>query len=157
MTKKSGFTLIEALVVIGIIAILALLAIPSQINRFNQKRIAETIELAETFKQPIQQFYQLNGKFPVDNAAAGMPDADKILGNYLEGLDVIDGVMNLKLGNKLTRFAGQTVSIYPVFVAGSPASPISWVCGRGVTPEGMTAAGKNKTSININNLPLSCR
>ena len=155
--KKSGFTLIEIVVVIGIIAILALVAIPSQANRFNQKRIAETIELAENFKQTIQAFYQLNGEFPADNEEAGMPAADKILGNYLEGIEVVDGAMHLQLGNKLTRFSGQIVSIFPVFVEDSPASPISWVCGNGSTPEGMTIAGENKTSISIANLPLSCR
>ena len=156
-TKKTGFSFIEILVVIGIIAILALVAIPSQAGRFNQKRIAETIELAENFKQGIQLFYQLNGKFPADNEEAGMPAADKILGNYLEGLEVVDGAMHLKLGNKLTRFVGQTVSIFPVFVEDSPASPISWVCGHDSPPEGMTTAGENKTSVSITNLPLSCR
>lgn len=155
--KHFGFTLIEILVVIGIVAILALATIPSQVGRFNQKRIAETIELAQEFKQSIQGFYQINGKFPVDNAEAGMPEPEKILGNYLEGLEVLDGVMHLQLGNKLTRFKGQTVSIFPVFVEGSPTSPISWVCGHGSAPEGMTMAGENKTSINSSNLPLSCR
>jgi len=156
-TKNTGFSLLEIIVVIGIIAILALFAIPSQVSRFNQKRIAETVELAESFKLPIQQFYQFNGRFPINNAEAGIPQENKILGNFLEGLQLVNGAMHLKLGNKLTRFSGQTVSIFPVFVQGSPESPISWVCGYGETPSGMTAAGTNKTSINRNNLPLSCR
>ncbi len=155
--RIGGFTLIEMVVVIGIIAILALLAVPSQLNRLNQKKLAETIQLAEIFKEPIALFYQLNGKFPVNNEEAGIPEPDKILGNYLSGLNVENGVMHLQLGNKSANLEGQILSIVPVFVEGSPNSPISWVCAGKRIPDGMTAAGENKTSVSNNFLPLSCR
>ena len=138
-------------------AILALIAIPSQLNKHNQVKIAETVDLAENFKQKIQLYYQVNGTFPVDNVAAIMPEPDKIIGNYLKRLDVIDGAMHLVLGKKLTRFEDQIVTIYPVYVEGSLISPISWVCGYGVPPDGMLAAGENKTSVAKTNLPIRCR
>jgi len=156
-SMTGGFTLLEMVVVIGIIAILALIALPSQLNRLNQSKLAETIKLAEGFKDPIAAFYQLNGKFPADNEEAGMPEADKILGSYLSGLNVENGVMHLQLGNKPASFQGEILSIVPVFVEGSQNSPISWICGGNKIPEGMTAAGDNKTSVSVNFLPLSCR
>lgn len=155
--RHLGFTLIEALVVISILAILALIAIPSQINKHNQVKIAETIDLAESFKEKIQQVYLDTEAFPVSNIAAGMPESDKIIGNYLKRLEVVDGAMHLVLGKKLARFEDEVVTIYPVYVKGSLGSPVSWICGYGVPPEGMESAGENKTSVEKVNLPIRCR
>ncbi len=155
--RKQGFTLIEVLVVIGIIAILALLAIPSQLSKHNQVKVLETVELAESFKENIQAYYQLSGKFPIDNNEASMPEPDKILGNYLKRLEMVDGAMHLVFGKKLSRFEDQVVTIFPVYVKDSPASPISWVCGYSQPPEGMLAAGENRTTVEKVNLPLRCR
>jgi len=155
--SNKGFTLIEMLVVISIIAILALMAMPSQLNSINQKKVKETIELVEPFKANIRSFYELNGDFPEDNVAAAMPDADKIIGNYLTSLTVEEGVMHLTFGNKLKSLEGQKLSIYPVYVDGSPTSPISWICGLDQVPDGMTAAGSNQTNVKRAYLPLSCR
>ncbi len=155
--NQQGFTFIEALVVIGIIAILALIAIPPQINKHNQLKIAETLDLAEGFKQKIQQSYSLAGNFPASNIDAGMPEPDKIIGNYLKSLEVVDGAMHLVLGKKLSQFEDEIVTIYPVYVKDSIESPISWVCGYGIPPEGMLVAGENKTTLEKVNLPLRCR
>lgn len=157
LTRQRGFTLIEALVVIAIIAILALIAIPSQINKHNQIKIAETIDLAEAFKQNIQQVYLATGVFPPSNIEAGMPEPDKIIGNFLKRLEVVDGAMHLVLGKKFSRFEDQVVTIYPIYVEGSSGSPISWVCGYGAAPEGMKSAGENRTTVSKPNLPIRCR
>jgi type IV pilus assembly protein PilA len=42
-------------------------------------------------------------------------------------------------------------------VKDSPESPISWICGNSVAPEGMQAVGENKTNIQVKDLPLNCR
>ena len=154
---QQGFTLIEMLVVIAIIAIIALLAVPSQLGKHNQIKVLETIELAENFKQNIQAYYQLNGKFPEDNSQASMPEAEKIIGNYLKRLEVEDGAMHLVFGKKLSSLDDQILTVFPVYVKDSPLSPISWVCGYGQAPEGMEVAGENKTSIAKSNLPIRCR
>jgi|TARA_B110000908_G_scaffold160009_1_gene202787 type IV pilus assembly protein PilA len=155
----SGFTLLEIVMVIAIIAILASLAIPSQMGAVTQKRVIETLELVEPYKQKIAiHFSTHNGKFPTDNEAIGLPAAEKIIGNYLEKMQLRDGVMHLYLGQKLPQQIHHNIlSIRPVFVKDSPASPISWICGYNEVPMGMTASGINLTDVENIFLPGRCR
>lgn len=159
MRSIRGFSLLELMVVIAIIAILATLAVPSQTGRITQKRIVETLELVEPFKENIQNYYQLNtGSFPKDNAAAGMPDANKIKGNYLRKLEVRDGVLHLYLGQKLPeQLHDKTLSLRPVFVEDEPSVRLSWICGNNAKPDGMRSPGRNLTDIDLIFLPGRCR
>ena len=159
MKLMKGFSLLELMVVIAIIAILAMLAIPSQTGRVTQKRIIETLELVEPFKEKIEDYYRLNsGNFPQDNAAVGLPDADKIKGNYLRKLEVRDGVMHLYLGQKLPKsLHDKILSIRPVFVKDELSVGLSWVCGNNPKPDGMESPGRNLTDIDLILLPGRCR
>lgn len=147
------------MVVIAIIAILATLAIPSKLGETTQKQIVETLELVEPYKSNIAQHYRANGgNFAQDNAAAGLPEPDKIKGNYLRKLEVRDGVMHLHLGQKLpSKLHNKILSLQPVFVQDSINSPVSWICGYNDKPSGMQAAGINLTDIEKTFLPGRCR
>jgi type IV pilus assembly protein PilA len=157
--KQPGFTLLEVMVVIAIIAILATLAIPSQIGAITQRRVLESKNLVEPYKGIIGAYFLGHaGEFPEDNEAAGLPEPNKILGNYLEKMEVRDGVMHLYLGQKMpAKLHHKIVSIRPIFVKDSPLSPIDWVCGKDEVPLGMTAAGINLTDLDVQFLPGSCR
>ena len=152
-----GFTLIEMMVVIGIIAILALIALPSQVSKMNRQKVAESIGLVSGYRSYIATEYAITGQFPVDNAATNIPEPEKIIGHYMKSLHIEDGAMHLTFGNKFKSQEGEILTIYPVYVEESPLSPISWVCGYDEIPQGMTAAGENKTTIEMANLPISCR
>jgi type IV pilus assembly protein PilA len=145
--------------VIAIIAILASLAIPSQMGAVTQKRVIETLELVEVYKLKVAVYFSIhNGTFSTDNEAIGLPHANKIIGNYLEKMELRDGVMHLYLGQKLPlQIHHNNLSIRPVFVKDSPASPISWVCGYNEVPMGMTAAAINLTDVENIFLPGRCR
>jgi type IV pilus assembly protein PilA len=156
---QSAFSLIEIMVVIGILAIIATIAMPSQVGRITQQRLVETIELVEPFKAYIATYYRRNGGvFPIDNEAAGMPDAIKIKGNYLRKLEVRDGVLHLYLGQNLAdKLHDRIVSIRPVYVKDEPAVPLSWVCGNNQLPSGMSSPGRNLTDLESMFLPGRCR
>lgn len=149
----------ELMIVIAIVAILATLAIPSQMGATTQKRIVESIELVEPYKAAIvSHFVFSSGEFPEDNDAAGLPAPNKIIGNYLEKMEVRDGAMHLYMGQELPEnLHHKILSIRPVFVKDSPGSPISWICGLNPVPDGMTAAGTNLTDLDRMFLPGRCR
>jgi len=149
----------ELMIVIAIIAILAMVALPSQTGRITQKRIVESIELIEPFKANVADYYRRNGgNFPKDNAAAGLPDAAKIKGNYLRKVEVRDGVFHLYLGQKIAAsLHNKIVSIRPVFVKDEPSVPLSWVCGNNKIPDGMKSPGRNLTDLEVLFLPGRCR
>ena len=51
--RTVGFTLIEILIVIGVVAILALLAMPNYSTRIIQEQIVEALPLADIAKPPV--------------------------------------------------------------------------------------------------------
>ena len=156
---KVGFTLIEVMVVIAIVAILATLAIPSQVGAVNQKKIVEALELLEPYKKVIEGYYHSHtGRFPEDNKQAGLPEADKLIGTYINKTEIRDGVMHMYLGRKMPEnLHNKIISIRPLYVKDSPNSPISWVCGFDEIPSGLTGAGRNLTDLERGYLPGRCR
>lgn len=155
---SSGFTLLELMVVVSIIAILALMMVPSQQGRVIQKQVAEALPLVDELKANATIFYKLHGSFPKNNEEAGLPEPDKLIGSFVKRVTLEDGAFHMELGNKVNKkVTGQLVTIRPMVVTDSPASPFSWVCGHAAIPEGMEGVGENKTSVHKNLLPIACR
>ena len=71
------------MIVAASIGILASIAIPAYQNYTIRAQITETFSLASELKGPIQEYRKERGKFPADNAAAGLPAAEKLFGNYV--------------------------------------------------------------------------
>lgn len=155
---RTGFSLIEMMVALMIIAILATIAVPQYGMYMSRDKVAKAAELSESIRADIRTYYQRHRSFPHDNAEAGVPPEDKLLGNYVEGMRVDNGAIHIHLGNKASEFLqGKTLSMRPITVDDSPESPISWVCGNAGVPNGMSARGINRTDIKPAMLPLSCR
>lgn len=158
MLRARGFTLIEMMVVVAIIAILALMALPSPDPAIARKQVSESIELIEDYKKLVAFYHKSTQVFLANNQEAGMPAADKILGNYIDRVELVNGAFHLHFGNKAhPEIKNKTLSIQPIIVTGSPESPISWICGKAAAPPGMQAVGENRTDIEIKSLPFNCR
>jgi type IV pilus assembly protein PilA len=109
-------------------------------------------------KGPIQEYRKERGTFPSNNAAAGVPEPNKLIGNYVTSVEVKDGAINVTFGNFVNKMVtGQIVTLQPIVVKGSPASPMSWRCGYRGVPAGMEPVGENRTNVNLQFLPSSCR
>ncbi|HCS64563.1 MAG TPA: prepilin-type cleavage/methylation domain-containing protein [Cellvibrio sp.] len=156
--RNKGFTLIELLIVIAIIAILALIAMPSPDPTIARRQVIESMELVEDYKKLVAFYHKSTQVFLKDNKEAGIPAADKLLGNYVDRIDYKDGAFHLHFGNKAhPSIKNKTLSIQPIMVDGSPESPISWICGKAAVPAGMKAVGENRTDLELKDLPLNCR
>jgi type IV pilus assembly protein PilA len=156
--RRSGFTLLELMVVVGIIAILALLAIPTYQDKFIRDQIAEAIPLADIAKPPVALSWALTQSFPADNAAAGLPVADKIVNNFIKSVAVQGGAIHITFGNHAHgAIAGKILTLRAAVVEDASIVPVTWVCGYATAPDKMTIKGENKTNIPPGYLPGRCR
>jgi type IV pilus assembly protein PilA len=158
MNRIRGFTLVEMLAVLAVITILALMAIPSYLDRVVKAQIEAALPLAEIAKRPITAFWSATQALPADNAVAALPAADKIVNNYVSALTITDGVIHLTFGNRASKaIAGKTLSLRPAVVEDAPVVPITWVCGLAEPPGKMTVMGQDQTNVEPMYLPMECR
>jgi type IV pilus assembly protein PilA len=156
--RDRGFTLIELMVVVGILAILALLAIPTYQDKFIRDQIAEALPLADIVKPPVAASWALLQSFPADNAAAGLPVADKIVNNTISSVAIQAGAIHITFGNRANGvIRGKILTLRPAVVEDAPIVPVTWVCGYATAPEKMTIKGENKTNLPPGYLPVRCR
>jgi type IV pilus assembly protein PilA len=158
MQNNRGFTLTEMVVVIAIIAILAMISLPSYLERNIRLQIEAAMPLAEIAKKPVVAAWTAQAPFPLDNTAAGLPAADKIVNNYVSAVAIQDGAISITFGNQAVgAIKGKILTLRPAVVADAPVVPVTWVCGNANPPDKMTVKGDNRTSVPANYLPLECR
>jgi type IV pilus assembly protein PilA len=148
--QAAGFTLIELMIVVAIIAILAAIAIPAYQNYVIRSQLAEGFSLAEGSKAAIVEFYDNTGHFPTTQASAGLPNDNQISGNYVSHVNATENPGQILVHfddtggqNANSAIAGLQMGLSAVTSEGS----ISWSC----TNTNITA------SQIVPYLPSSCR
>jgi type IV pilus assembly protein PilA len=154
----SGFTLIEVLIALAIFALLALLAVPSYEGKYVRDEIVQALPLAQLAEGPVAASWSATHQFPANNAAAGLPVAEKIVNNFVSATAVENGAVQITFGNRAHgKLRGHILSFRPAVVEDAPIVPVTWVCGYGTAPNNMTLHGTNRTDIPMNYLPVLCR
>ena len=150
--------MVELMVVIGVIAILALIAAPNISDKIVRDQIVDAVRLADIAKTPVAVLWATTATLPVDNAAAGLPAADSIVNNYISAVAVESGAIQVTFGNRANgNIRGKVLSFRPGVVEAAPIVPVAWVCGNAEPPGRMSVRGLNKTSVALKYLPLNCR
>lgn len=125
---QKGFTLIELMIVVAIIGVLAAIAIPAYQDYTIRAQVSEGLSLATGAKSAVWDFISFSGRFPPNNASAGLAAPADIAGNYVEEVDVSGGVVVVTFGNKANAaINGQTIDMSPITGSGS----INWSCTGG--------------------------
>lgn len=73
--KKSGFTLIEIILVVVIIGILASIAVPRMGGRTEQAKISKAKQTINTLSMAVQEYEMMNGNYP--SSLDGLLDESK--------------------------------------------------------------------------------
>lgn len=150
--------MLELVVVLAIIALLALMAVPDFTDKIVRDQIIEALPLADIAKGPLAAGWATGKKFPVDNAEAGLPDADKIVNQFVHSVEVHEGAIDITFGNRAhTQIRGKVLTLRAAVVDDAPVVPVTWVCGMAEAPEQMRMPGLNNTNIPLKYLPLKCR
>jgi type IV pilus assembly protein PilA len=153
-----GFTLLEMMVVVAIVAVLALMMIPGYFDGAIRAQVGEAIPLADLAKKPVAAAWAAAQPLPADNAAAGLPPAEKIVSDLVASVSVEDGAIHIKYGNRANnQIKGKVLTLRPAVVEDARIVPVTWVCGVAAAPEKMALKGPNRTDVPIKFLPGRCR
>ena len=155
--EPDGFTLIEMVVVLALVATLATLAVPGLQGRLVREQVVEAMRIADIAKPPVAGLWMLAHTLPADNAAAALPVAEKIVGNHVESVRVENGAIHVTFGNRANgAIQGKVLTLRPGVVDDAPIVPVAWVCGHATAVEKMTAKGVDRTTVPPRYLPLNC-
>ena len=150
--------MIELVVVLSIVGILALLAVPTFLDRNVRIQVQEGMSLANLAKSSVNAFYAGKNDLPVGNDEAGVPPKDKIVSNVVAEMNIDAGAVTITFGNNVNgSIAGKKLTLRPAIVKDAPTVPIAWLCNNAAVPNGMTAMGVNRSDIPAKWLPIDCR
>ena len=157
-TGTRGFTLLELMMVLVVVAILATIALPSYVDRTLREQVAEALPLADLAKPAIQAAWLAGEALPADNTAAQLPPPEKIVNERVSAVTVSNGAVHITFGNKASKaLQGQVLTVRPAGVPDARIVPLVWLCGRAGPPDKMEAQGDNRTSVPAGLLPPRCR
>ena len=123
--NMQGFTLIELMIVIAIIAILLVIAIPAYQDYTVRARVSEGVNLAAAAKLAVSETTLDTGTLPLDPDAAGYVSPKS---TYVSSIGIANGTVtvNLSADAGLSDAASKTLVFTPTWKTGD--AQIIWTC-----------------------------
>jgi hypothetical protein len=140
---SSVVLIIVPIFLVSLIGILAAIAIPAYQDYTIRAQVAEALNLAAGSKIAVAEYYADEGRFPADNAEAGLPPAEQISGAYVASVAIDQGHIIAIYGEQAhDLISGKGVVLVPA--PGNEAEAVlEWTC--------------YSDSLEPKHLPASCR
>jgi len=150
-SMQKGFTLIELMIVVAIIAILAAIAVPAYQNYIIRSKVTEALTSADMARTAVSETFQTKGIVPGTNASAGLPSAAaSVKSTYMSNLQIgANGVITVTVAGTNSDADGGLITLTPTDNTGTTpiptnySGPIDWKC--------------KATTVPTKYVPASCR
>jgi type IV pilus assembly protein PilA len=149
---QKGFTLIELMIVIAIVAILVALAVPAYQDYTIRTKVGECVNNAAVAKLSISEYRETTGVWPSSASLAGLGDGTNTtagLSDYCNVFDYPDNNDNVfSIDVEEGNVDASIVGIIQPSLTGNVSSSgnIDWNCSQGTT-----------APANVKYLPATCR
>lgn len=130
MKKQQGFTLIELMIVVAIVAILAAIALPAYQDYLKRSKVSEAVATAGACKTSVAEYAAAANKLPTDINQAGCSNVES---QYVKSVDVgAGGIITVELQKIGTGVDTKAIKLAPMTSAGAAAvdgdSIGAWEC-----------------------------
>jgi len=131
---SSGFTLIELMIVVAIIAVLAAIAIPAYQDYLVRTQVTEGMSLASGAKAAVWDFVSNTGRLPTSNESAGLSKSTSITGDYVSSVDLAPaGKITVAFSGPRANSSIKASTL--VLSAITQAGSITWSCNGGTVSD----------------------
>ncbi|WP_219338477.1 pilin [Luteimonas deserti] len=131
--RSKGFTLIELMIVVAIIAILSAIALPAYQDYVARSQVAEGLVVAGGAKIAVTEYHAHNGEWPDSHAAMELAAAQSITGRYVSSTSVgNDGRITVAYNRTATSAKIRNADL--VLVPRTSDSTVYWDCEGSVDP-----------------------
>ena len=143
---QQGFTLIELMIVIAIVAILVALAVPAYQDYTIRAKVAECVNGAAVAKLQVSEYRETVGNWPADQNQAGMGGNAGVT-NKCTGWTYSSTDGNFLINVDVNAVGAGSGTIAPVMTPNAlDSGGVDWLCEHGSTTDG-----------NLKYLPSTCR
>jgi prepilin-type N-terminal cleavage/methylation domain-containing protein len=126
--QQSGFTLIELVICLGIMAVLMTLAITSYSGYSQRASVSTGIALTSSIKLSVQEYFMKNNRFPLTNEAAGLFAANQYTDTHVRSISINEtpspGTITITYKGAGAISEGDSLLLIP----SGDASGIRWKC-----------------------------
>ncbi|ENV6668371.1 pilin, partial [Neisseria gonorrhoeae] len=114
-------------------------------------QVSEAILLAEGQKSAVTEYYLNHGKWPKDNASAGVANPTEIKGKYVQSVTVANGVVTaqMKPSGVNNEIKDKKLSLWAKRQDGS----VKWFCGQPVKRDADAVTADKDKKIETKHLP----